>query len=122
MNRGGKGRELEAPSLCLSQEKLYTRQDQRNYGNDNRCIGQILTRLLLHQSAKVIYICTKHLVFFPQLSNQAVMLRILFRVLGKLLILTSMEDQVGWHHRVPTEDEYQQAMQELEVKAHGLCQ
>ena len=36
--------------------------------------------------------------------------------------ISFMEDQVGWHHRVPTEDEYQQAMQELEVKAHGLCQ
>lgn len=36
--------------------------------------------------------------------------------------ISFMEDQVGWHHRVPTEDEYQQAMQELEVKAHGFCQ
>ena len=52
--------------------------------------GQLLTCLLLHQAAKVIYICAKRLVFFPQLSNQAVMLCVLFRVLGKLLILTSI--------------------------------
>ena len=36
--------------------------------------------------------------------------------------ISFMEDQVGWHHRVPTEDEYQQAMQELEVKAQVICE
>lgn len=80
---------MKLPPFRLSQEKLYTCQNQCDYGNGNRCVGQFLTCLLLHQAAKVIYICAKHLVFFPQLSNQAVMFCVLFCVLDKLLILLS---------------------------------
>ena len=81
---------MKLPPFRLSQKKLYTCQNQCDYGNGNRCAGQLLTCLLLHQAAKVIHICAKHLVFFPQLSNQAVMLCVLFCVPGKLLILTSI--------------------------------
>ena len=32
-----------------------------------------------------------------------------------------MENQVGWHHKIPSEEEYRQAMTELEIMKGGTC-
>lgn len=33
-----------------------------------------------------------------------------------------MENQAGWHHRVPTQEEYEKAMVELEERRVAVCE